>query len=278
MRISDWSSDVCSSDLFLREQLLHEVGVRAAEENLRTAVLAAHRQNQRADAVADAHQFARDLLVAADHAFGTAEVDDDVAEFDRLDDAGDDLARAVLIFLELAFAVGFADLLEDHLFCRLRVDAAQVDRGQRIDDEVADLGVLLQLLASREVDLLEIILDLLDHLDDAPQAQVAGLDVELGANIVLGAVAGARSALDRFLDRLDHDDLVDHLLAGDAVGNRQQFGAVGGNGSGHQSCPSSSISSAPSVESGTVAAINLSVRTSFAVSIASNGSLCSTPS
>src|SRR3546814_13013721 len=93
MRISDWSSDVCSSDLFLREQLLHEVGVRAAEENLRTAVLAAHRQNQRADAVADAHQFARDLMVAADHAFGTAEVDDDVAEFDRLDDAGSALTR-----------------------------------------------------------------------------------------------------------------------------------------------------------------------------------------
>src|SRR3546814_51127 len=153
-----------------------------------------------------------------------------------------------------------------------------VDRGQRVDDEIAELGVLLQFLTRGQIDLLEIILDLLDHLDDAPQAQVAGLDVELGANIVLGAVAGARSALDRFLDRLDHDDLVDHLLAGDAVGNRQQFGAVGGNGSGHQSCPSSSISSAPSVESGTVAAINLSVRTSLAVSIASPGRLCSTSS
>src|SRR3546814_8835418 len=81
-----------------------------------------------------------------------------------------------------------------------------------------------------------------------------GLRVERGADVVLGAVAGARGTLDRFLDRLDDDPLVDHLLAGDAVGDREQFGLVGGNGGGHQSCPSSSMSSAPSVESGTVAA------------------------
>src|SRR3546814_16716857 len=94
-----------------------------------------------------------------------------------------------------------------------------------------------------------------------------GLRVERGADVVLGAVAGARGTLDRFLDRLDDDPLVDHLLAGDAVGDREPFGLVGGNGGGHQSCPSSSMSSAPSVASGLVAAINLSVRTSFAVSI-----------
>src|SRR3546814_12615775 len=143
---------------------------------------------------------------------------------------------------------------------------------------MSSLCVLLQFQTRGQIDLLEIILDRLDHLDDAPQAQVAGLDVELGANVVLGAIARARGALDRFLDRLNDDALVDHLLAGDAVGDRQQFGAVGGNGSGHQSCPSSSMSSAPSVESGTVAAINASVSTSFAVSIASNGRLCSTSS
>src|SRR3546814_8139677 len=106
---------------------------------------------------------------------------------------------------------------------------------QRIDDEVAELRVFLQFLAGGEVDLLEIILDGLDDFDDAPQAQVAGLDVKLGTNVVLGAVARARGALDRFLDRLDDDALVDHLLAGDRLGNPQQFGAISGNGSGHQS-------------------------------------------
>ena len=128
---------------FLREQLLHEVGVGARQEDLRAAGLAADRQDQRADAVADADHFARDLLVAADDALGAAEVDDDVAELDALDDAGDDLAGAVLEFLILALALGVADLLEDDLLGGLGGDAAELDRRQRIDDEVADRGVLL---------------------------------------------------------------------------------------------------------------------------------------
>ncbi len=87
---------------------------------------AADVEDQRADAVADADDFARDLLVAADDALGAAEVDDDVAELDRLDDAGDDLADAVLELLVLALALGVADLLEDHLLGGLRVDAAEI--------------------------------------------------------------------------------------------------------------------------------------------------------
>ena len=76
------------------------------------------------------------------------------------------------------------------------------------------------------------ILDLFDHLDDAPQAQVAGVAVELGADVVLGAVAGAGGALDRVFHRLDDDRLVDQLLARDGVGDRDQLGLVGADGSG----------------------------------------------
>ena len=123
---------------FLREQLLHEVGMGAAEENLRAAGFAADRHDQRADAVADADHLARDLLVAADDALGPAEVDDDVAELDALDDAGDDFAGAVLELFELAFALGVADLLEDDLLGGLGGNAAELDRRQRVDDEVAD--------------------------------------------------------------------------------------------------------------------------------------------
>src|SRR5437660_9932058 len=97
---------------FLREQLLHEVGVRTGQADLRSAGFTADRHDQRADAVADAHHFARDLLVAADDALGAAQVDDDVAELDTLDDASDDLVHAVLEFLILALALGIADLLE----------------------------------------------------------------------------------------------------------------------------------------------------------------------
>ena len=82
------------------------------------------------------------------------------------------------------------------------------------------------------------IVDGLDHFEHAPQAQVAGVRVELGADVVLKAIAGLGGALDRVLHRLDDDALVDHLLRRDRIRDRDQFGAVGGDGSGHQSsCP-----------------------------------------
>ena len=71
-----------------------------------------------------------------------------------------------------------------------------------------------------------------NDLEHAPQAQVAGLLVELGADVVLGAVAGAGGALDRVLHRLDDDALVDQLLARDRVGDRDQLCLVGADGSG----------------------------------------------
>ena len=196
------------------------------------AILAADVEDQRADAVADADDLARDLLVAADDALGAAEVDDDMAELDALDDAGDDLAGALLELLILALALGVADLLEDDLLGGLGGDAAELDRRQRIDDIVADHGAGLQLLRILEADLLEIIVDLLDHLDDAPQAKIAAGRVELGADVVLGAVAGAGGALDRVLHRLDDDRPVDQFLARDGIGDRDQFGLVGGDGAG----------------------------------------------
>src|SRR4029078_12269688 len=96
-------------------------------------------------------------MVAAHRSLGAAEVDDDVAELDALDDAGDDLADAVLELFELALALGVADLLEDHLLGGLGGDTPELDRGQRIDDEVADRGALLELLGARGVDLLEMV-------------------------------------------------------------------------------------------------------------------------
>ena len=80
--------------------------------------------DQRTNTFAHPYRFARNLLVAANDALGAAEIDDHMAEFDRLDHAGDDFVGAILEFLELALPLRIADLLEDHLFGGLRVDAA----------------------------------------------------------------------------------------------------------------------------------------------------------
>jgi hypothetical protein len=139
---------------------------------------------------------------------------------------------AVLELLILPLALGIADLLEDHLLGGLGGDPAELDRRQRIDDEVADRRALLSFWAPLRSILLEMVLGLFDDFEHAPQAQLAGLCVELGADVVLGAVAGAGGALDRVLHRLDDDALVDQLLARDRVGDREQLGLVGADGSG----------------------------------------------
>src|SRR3546814_19930404 len=80
-----------------------------------------------------------------------------MAEFDALDDAGDDRSDAILEFLELALALGVADLLEDDLLRGLRLDAAELDRRQRIDDIIADDRARLELLSLVDRALLELI-------------------------------------------------------------------------------------------------------------------------
>ena len=105
------------------------------------ALLAPHVVDVGADAVAEAHVLARDHLVAADDALGLLQIDDDVAVLHALDGAAGDLAHAVLELAELALALGLAHLLHDDLLGVLRGHAAEVERGKRFGDQVADLGI-----------------------------------------------------------------------------------------------------------------------------------------
>ena len=88
-----------------------------------------------AHAVAVLEVLAGQGVLAAQVTFAAPQVDRDVAVFDALDDAGDDFARAVLVFLELAVAFRVAHLLEDDLLRRLRRDAAEIEGRQLVDDE-----------------------------------------------------------------------------------------------------------------------------------------------
>ena len=146
----------------------------ARQEDLRAALLAAHVVDIGAHAVAILEVLARDQLVAADDRLATAEVDDHIAVFDALDGAVDDLADAVLVFVELAVALGLAHLLHDHLLGRLRGDAAELHRRQQFGDEVAGLRVGIALARVLDRDLLGEILDGVDDFHQPLQLHLAG--------------------------------------------------------------------------------------------------------
>ena len=216
---------------FLGEQLGHELRVGARQEDLRPARLLAHVVDVGAHPLALAEALARQQLVAAQHRLGAAEIDDDVAELDPLDEAVDDLGDAVLELVVLPLALGVAHLLDDDLLRGLRRDAAEIDRRQRVGDEIADLGLGVEPLRRGERHLGRVVLDRIDHLAEAQQADLAVAPVDLGADVVFLAVFRAAGLLDGLLHRLQHFVLVDALVAGDRVGDLQQFGAgVGGRG------------------------------------------------
>ena len=121
----------------LLEQLRHELRMGAREEDLRAARLVPDVVEKGADAVLVAEALARDQVVAADDRLGPAELDQDVAVLGPLDLADDDLADPVLELVVLTLALGVAHLLHDHLLGALRGDAAEIDRRQRIEDEIA---------------------------------------------------------------------------------------------------------------------------------------------
>jgi hypothetical protein len=206
---------------FLREQLGHELRVGARQENLRPALLAANVVDVGADTVAVAEHFARQHLVAPHDRFAAAEVDDDVAVFDPLDDAVDDVADAVLVFLVLPVAFGLAHLLHDDLLGRLRGDAAVFERRQLVGYRVADLGGRVMTARVVERDLERGILDRLHHQHVARQMQLAALRIDLGVNVGFAAVPGARRLGDRILHGAEHDLAVDRLFAGHRVGDLQ---------------------------------------------------------
>ena len=93
----------------------------------------------RAHAVADAQHLLGDQLVARDHAFDAARLDDHVAALDALDRAGEQVVLALEEVVQDLLALGVADLLQDHLLRRLRADAAELDRLERLLDDVAQL-------------------------------------------------------------------------------------------------------------------------------------------
>ena len=136
----------------------------------------------------------------------------------------------------LAVALGLAHLLDDDLLGRLGGDAAEIHRRQRLGDEIAELGGgVARARAFVDGDVGRRVLDGVDHLEQALQLDLAGLRVDLGADVGLRAVARARRLLDGVLHRGDHDHAIDRLFAGDRIGDLQELKPVRTDGHGLRS-------------------------------------------
>src|SRR3546814_5123210 len=83
----------------------------------------------------------RSRLFLGDERLGVAaQVDVDVAALDALDDAGHQLADAILPLVHDLRPLGLAHALHDHLLGGLGCDATEIDVVDLLLDEVADLG------------------------------------------------------------------------------------------------------------------------------------------
>ena len=199
------------------------------QENLRSALLAAHIVDVGANPVAIFEILARQGLIAPHDRLGASEIDNDVAIFDPLDDAVNDFADPVLIFLKLALALGFAHFLHDHLLGVLRRDATKIQRRQLFSDKIAELGRRVAAFGLFQRNLGRFHRHLLDHFEQTGKLYLAGPGIDFRANLVLAAIARLGRFLDRVLHRGDNDIPVDRFVARDRVRNLQQLQPVGAN-------------------------------------------------
>ena len=214
---------------FHLEQLGHELGRCATQEDLRATLFAAHILDVHADTVVRAIAFAADFLVATQDRFASAHIDDNVAIFLALDQTVDDRAGAVLEFFVLAVTLGFADLLQDHLLGGLCGDTAHFNRWDFFAEFLTDFGVghILFGLLYRELRLIVLKLVIGHNRTHTGKGRATGLAVDGNANVHLSAVARLRRPSERFFHRFNHEIGVDHLFAGHSLGGLQQFQLVG---------------------------------------------------
>ena len=213
---------------FELEQLDHEFRRGARDEQLRAADLRAHLVQVAAQAVAGAHRLARNRLVARNEGLGiAAQVEVDVAALDALDDAGDQLADAILVGLDHLRALGFAHALHDDLLGGLRGDAAELGVLDLFLDVFADLGVgaLVDRVHQADLPVRRLHLDVVG--DDFPAAEglvFAGLAIDGHADVrVLVRIALLGRRGQRRFHRLENDVARDALLVGDRIHHQQQF-------------------------------------------------------
>ncbi len=168
----------------------------------------------------------RNRLVTAQNSFSAAQIDDGITVFHPLDQTVDDFASAVFVFFELALALSFAHLLDDHLFRRLCSDPAKVNRRQDVDDELTRRRIRLFPQGIGQGKLRALVFNLgavFEHFNITCQHDLAGFAVNMGTDIVLVAILGATGFLDGHFHGFQYLFTLNTFIARDGVGDGQQF-------------------------------------------------------
>src|SRR5262249_33192215 len=103
---------------FLFKQLDEERWIGARQHDLRPLRAAVDALDDGADPLARRVALRARLLLARQHRLDATDLDDQVAALEALHGAVDDLADPLVVLGEDVLALGFANLLEDHLLGR----------------------------------------------------------------------------------------------------------------------------------------------------------------
>ena len=165
------------------------------------------------DPVAALVGLAVDLLGGGDDRLGAAEVHDDAAPLEALDEPADDLAFLVLVLVVDLVSLGVLDLLDDDLLGRLDGDPAEAGRVDLHAQAVARLGFLVEIpFRLLDGDLRLGVKHLLHDRLELEDFQLARLFVVLGLELHLRPQLLFRRGEDGRLKGLDDDFLLDPLV------------------------------------------------------------------
>jgi hypothetical protein len=167
--------------------------------------------------IARIERFTRHSVIPANNTLGTPKIDDHMTVLNALDHARYDFPNPILEVSVLALTFRIANLLSDNLLGGLSGNSPEFKRRKFVPKFIADLGLRRDGPGVFKAELGHRIINRLNDCLNAPEARFARIRINLGANVVLEAVARAGSLLNGFLHRIKHDALIDRFLLSDRI-------------------------------------------------------------
>ena len=211
------------------EQFDQQRRLGTRDEQLRTTLLGTHVIQIAAQPIAGARGLLRDDLALRHQRLGiVAQIQHDRSAVGTLDDAGDQLADAILVGLDDLRPLGLAHLLNDDLLGGLCRDTAKRNRLDLVFDIIAWLEVGVFGASGRQRDLADGVFEhlglcVIDHQPAPERLVVARLAIDRHADLDLATVLLSSRRCQGRLDGLENDFFFDALLVGYRINHEQDF-------------------------------------------------------